>query len=250
METPKVVSAGDLAALIGSFEIVDLAPLLEKGIPVWHHHPHLVIDPTVFHEKDGYYCQSVSMAEHTGAHVDAPAHIHRDMMDVTIDTVDPARLIGEAVVYRLCDLGLGAGDLATDRDLLRLEEGMNERAGRGDIAILNFGWQKYWKTGGEGKYYAGNAPGLDEAAVRMLYERGIKAIGSDTIACDQALKDGVGAKSYAHDVYCLPNRILIIECLMNLDRLPARFFFVGLPLKIKNGSGSPIRPVAFVPRAR
>jgi kynurenine formamidase len=41
--------------------------------------------------------------------------------------------------------------------------------------------------------------------------------------------------------------ILIIEELANLDRLPApRFQFVGLPLKIKGATGSPIRAVAII----
>ena len=41
----------------------------------------------------------------------------------------------------------------------------------------------------------------------------------------------------------------LIEALVNLDRLPPRCFFIALPLKIKGGSGSPVRPVALVPRS-
>ena len=114
--------------------------------------------------------------------------------------------------------------------------------------MLNFGWQKYWKTGKSGKFYAQNAPGLDESAAKLLVERGIKAIGSDTIACDQAIKDGVAVKSFIHDVYGLPNDILIMEELMNLDMLPPRVYFMAFPLKIWRGSGSPIRAVALVPK--
>lgn len=63
------------------FEVVDLSPVLERGIPRWPSHPHLVIDKTVTHEHDGFYCQGLSMAEHTGAHVDAPEHSRRDRME-------------------------------------------------------------------------------------------------------------------------------------------------------------------------
>ncbi len=57
-----------LASLIGGMRSVDLAPKLERGMPIFPTHPHLVIDPTVVHRRDGYYCQSISMAEHTGCH--------------------------------------------------------------------------------------------------------------------------------------------------------------------------------------
>ena len=190
-----------------------------------------MIDQTVTHESDGYYCQTVSMAEHSGAHVDSPAHIHADRMASTIETYPLDKLMGEAVIYRLCDLGLEAGELATAKDILNLEIKSGEAAARGNIALLNFGWQKYWKTGKSGKFYAQNAPGLDESAAKLLVERGIKAIGSDTIACDQAIKDGVAVKSFIHDVYGLPNDILIMEELMNLDMLPPRVYFMAFPLK-------------------
>jgi kynurenine formamidase len=241
-------SVAHLSEIVGDFEIVDLSPLLEPHIPKWPTHPHLVIDQTVTHESDGYYCQTISMAEHSGAHVDSPAHIHSDRMASTIETFGLDKLMGEAVIYRLCDLGLKAGELATAKDILALESKSGEVAGRGNIALLNFGWQKYWKTGNGGKFYVYNAPGLDESAAKLLTERGIKAIGSDTIACDQAMKDGVAIKSFIHDVYGLPHDILIMEELMNLNLLPSRVYFMAFPLKIWRGSGSPIRAVALVPR--
>lgn len=55
-------------------------------------------------------------------------------------------------------------------------------------------------------------------------------------------------ESYAHHMCWLPNYILIIEELRNLDQLPEECHFVATPLKIKNGSGSPIRPFSLVPR--
>ena len=63
-----------LVELLTEFDVVDLSPTLENDIPRWPTHPPLVIQPTVTHAHDGYYCQTVFMGEHTGAHVDAPAH--------------------------------------------------------------------------------------------------------------------------------------------------------------------------------
>jgi arylformamidase len=221
-----------------------------RASPLWPTHPRLVIDPTITHENDGYYCQTISMAEHTGSHVDSPAHIHASMMDRTIDTFAADALVGEAVVYHLEPLGLGPGDQASAGSLERLEAETATKAARGDIVLLDFGWHRYWKAGREGRFYTLNSPGLDESAVRLLAERGIKALGSDTIACDQALRDGVAARSWAHDVHLLPRGVPLMEELANLGRLPSRCFFIALPLRIARGSGSPIRPIALVPRGR
>jgi hypothetical protein len=55
-----------LAELIRSMDHVDLAPTLARGIPKFPTHPHLVIDPTVRHERDGYYCQSLGVRSQLG----------------------------------------------------------------------------------------------------------------------------------------------------------------------------------------
>jgi kynurenine formamidase len=244
----KGLSVGDLAAMLAGFDIIDMSAVIEEGIPLWPTHPKLSIEAARTHETSGYYCQAISMAEHTATHVDAPAHIHPSMMDHTIDRIAAGALFAQAVKYPLHRLGLGPGDLATGDQILALEEQMGDRVAEGEIALLDFGWQKHWKTGTDGAFYAVNAPGLDESAAKLLGMRGIRAIGSDTIACDSALKDGKGPRSFAHDVYCLPHDVLIMEGLMGFDLLPARFYFIALPLRIKRGSGSPIKPVALIPR--
>ena len=127
---------------------------------------------------------------------------------------------------------------------------MGDSAREGDVVLLEFGWQKFWKTDANWKYYATNEPGLDEEAVQLFADRKVRAVGSDTIACDTPVKDGIEYKSYGHQNYWLPNQILIMEMLHNLDKLPTRCYFIALPLKIKNGSGSPIRPVALKPRKK
>ena len=96
------------------------------------------------------------------------------------------------------------------------------------------------------KYYALNEPGLSQEACALFAERQIRAIGSDTIACDTPVKDGYEYFSYGHHDSFLPNEIFIMEMLMNLEKLPRRCYFMAIPLKIKNGSGSPIRPFAIL----
>lgn len=238
----------ELARLSRGCRIVDLAPMIENGMPRWPTHPPLVLHPTVTHEHDGYYCQTLFMPEHIGAHVDMPAHIHASMQEDTVDSVDPGILVGPARLFDMDSLELGPGETVDEEQLAAIESKNPDPLTRGDIALLNFGWyRRYWSIS-EWKFYAENAPGLTEGAARWLMERGVRAVGSDTIACDQPIRNGVAGKSFGHDIYWLPNHIYIMECLANLHLLPPRSFFVALPLKIRRGSGSPLRPVALVPK--
>lgn len=236
-----------LAGLVRGARIVDLAPTIENGMPLWPTHPPLVVNPTVTHERDGYFCQTLFMAEHTGSHVDAPAHIHRTMMDHTIDTLAPDALVGPASVFHLASLGLGPGDLVDAPVLSQLDATNPEPLAAGDVALLDYGWEARYRVGPGWRDFSENAPGLTEAAVVWLRDRGVRAVGADTIACDQPIRDGkVVTRSYGHDIHWLPNHIYILENLANLGELPGRCFFVALPLKIKGGSGSPLRPIALV----
>lgn len=239
----------DLVSSLLTCTAVDLSPRIEPGIPRWPTHPHLVVDPTVTHPHDGYFCQTISMAEHTGSHVDAPIHIHSALTDRTVDCMPVTQLIGRAVVYHLESLALGPGDWVTRDDLVRYEERTGIIISPGDIALLDFHWApRYWTTTATAHWYATNAPGLDEEATRFFLERGVKAVGSDTIACDTALKDGVQLSAWGHQQHWLPHDIYIMEELVNLDRLPTEVMFTALALPIAQGSGSPIRAVAWIPQ--
>ena len=188
------------------------------------------------------------MGEHTASHVDAPAHMIPSMMDSTIDTCPVDALFGPAIKYDMWKISQDAGAQITEGQILSLEEQMGDRARQGDIVLMNFNWERHWRTDHNWKYFAMNEPGLAEDAVAMFTKRGVKAVGSDTIACDVPIKDGVELEGFGHRIYWLPTGILIIEMLKNLPILPTRCYFIALPLKLKRGSGSPVRPVAIVPR--
>ncbi len=237
-----------ILGLLGGLRMVDLAPLLERGIPRWPTHPHLTIDKAVTHEHDGYYCQAIMMAEHTAAHVDAPAHMHPDLMDRTIDKVAPDKLISAAVVYDFASRNMAPGELLTPDMVEAHEAKTGVRVGAGEIALVNFGWMKrYWRTDGKAQWYVLNAPGMSEDTVRLFRDRGVRAVGTDTVAGETPIVDGKAGDNPGHMKYWLPNDILIIEMLANLEKLTPRCLFVAMPLPIHEGSGSPIRPLAFCP---
>lgn len=245
MDHPPTAVA-ELARLWTSLERIDLSPTIETGMPRWPTHPIVVVNPSIHHEHDGYFCQTLFLGEHTGSHVDAPAHIHPDRMDATIDSFVPDVVVGPAKVLRFSDRELAPGQLMTEADVRAAERAAGVTLEPGDVALLDFGWMaRYWRTDEGWGWYGSNSPGLDASACAYLAGTGIKAVGCDTIACDLAVVDGVPVGQPGHDTYFLPNDILIVECLANLEKLRNTCYFVAMPLKIKGGSGSPVRAMAL-----
>lgn len=243
MENNRVT---ELNRIIRSMQFVDLAPKLERGIPKFPSHPHMVIDPTITHARDGYYCQSLAMAEHTGCHCDAPAHIHADRMDQTVDTISADHLLATARVYDFSSRNFQPGEVITEKDILDYESLHGCPVNSGEIALVNFGWlKKYWHTDERAHFYARNQPGMDESVARLFRDRGVRAVGADTIACEIPIVNGVLGDDPGHGRHWLPNGILIIECMARLELLPRSCFLVATPLPIDKGSGSPLRPLAF-----
>ena len=141
-----------LSNLLRSMQLVELAPRLERGIPRWPTHPHFILDPTMTHAHDGYYCQSLGMPEHLGCHCDAPAHALADGMDRTIDCIPARHLIAPAVVYDFSCHDLQAGEL--------IDASLIEQMERDWLALVNFGWlARHWRTDDRAQWCATNSPG-------------------------------------------------------------------------------------------
>jgi kynurenine formamidase len=199
----------------------------------------------------GYYYEAHSVAtpEHGGTHMDAPIHFFagRD----TVDTVPLDRLIGPGVVVDVTD------PCATDRDY-RVGTADFERweAEHGPIKartilLLRTGFGRFWPDRerymgtderGEAAVAKLHFPGLDPDAVDWLAARQIAAIGLDTPSIDH----GPSTHFEAH-VSLFEKNIPAFENVANLDRLPATgFTVIALPMKIRGGSGGPLRIVAVL----
>ncbi|MCO5063554.1 MAG: cyclase family protein [Rhizobiaceae bacterium] len=234
-------------ALFSAMTAVDLAPKLEPGIPKWPTHPHLIIDPTVNHAHDGYACQCLMLPEHCGCHVDAPFHNHPGL--TTVENLDLTCLMAPAVLYDFGPLNMAPGDMLTPEMFENYEREKGVKVGPGEIALINFGWMsRYWRNDDKAQWYATNAPGMTEESAIFFKERGIKAIGADTVAVEIPLVEGKAGAAAGHLIHWLPNDILIIEMLTNLEKLALRSYFAAAPLPIIGGSGSPLRPIGFTER--
>ena len=82
---------------------------------------------------------------------------------------------------------------------------------------------------------------MDKSSSKYLLNKKIAAVGTDTLGLDCSGSTAIPA----HTIF-LVNNILIMENLTNLDSLPTRFNFIAIPLKIKKGTASPLRALAFI----
>ena len=240
-----------LAQLLGRMHVVDLSPIFYTNMPGWHSHPNvMIVEDARNFAQNGYFLQTLLLPEHSGCHVDAPAHVLPDKTDQTIDIFPANALCGVTKKIDLTQENYAPGDLVP---LSKVEEVM-KRAGitieKDDIVVFNFGYDKYLvdvekKPAHQRNWWGENEPGLTEEVCRFLSETGVKAVGSDTPACDIAQVKGKTTAGFGHAKYFLPNGIFIIEGLYGLANVPDRFYLLALPLKIKGGSGSPLRPIAL-----
>ena len=237
-----------LADALRNATFYDVSPLIDPRLPVFPGHPPIEVDSSMrTHAEDGYFLQRLTIGEHVGSHVDAPAHAVAALGDRTIDKYPVARFVAPYAKYDLGACALGPGDLVDASVLRETERRDSFETGPGDIAIIQFGWDRHLAPEsddpGEREWWIRNAPGLSRDACEYLVERQVVGVGSDTATCDAAVVDGVITSAVGHLEAFLPREILLFEGLVGLGRAPARGVFIGLPLRIGGGSGSPIRAV-------
>jgi len=233
-----------VAALRG-LRIHDVSPTFEPGMPIWPMHDDFAIHPRRNHAEHGGATHELVMSEHTGSHVDAPFHF--DPQGLRMDEVPvDALLLRPYKKYDLRSNDHQPGELVGREHLEVAEAQGGFTLENGDVAIIDFGWDRYYPGGPDARednWWGRNEPGLSQEACRYLAEAGVVAVASDTAACDVAEKDGEVLAGHGHVSEFLPRGILIVEGLKRLAAAPPTGLFVALPLKIKGGTGSPLRVV-------
>jgi kynurenine formamidase len=201
----------------------------------------------------GYYyaANNFSTSEHGGTHLDAPIHFAEGRHST--DQVPLKRLIGPAVVVDVSARADANADYRLDRAALEEWERVHGRIPDESIVLVRTGWSSRWpdKQRYLGTTKPGQAgvaelhfPGIDSSAARWLAaERKVKAVGIDTPSIDYGQ-----SKTFDTHRILLGENIPAFENVAALDRLPPTgAFVVALPMKIKGGSGGPLRIVALTP---
>lgn len=225
-------------------EIIDLSQEIYPGMPVYPGLPEVNLDVHVTHEEwEGETdaitvtpgVNKISMGEHTGTHVDAFNHMAREYKRQSIETMPLSMFFTEGICLDLSEKGLreliGIGDL--EKALLDT----NHTIKAGDTVLLYT--DHYRRAYGTEDWEHG--PGLSAEAARWLGEHKIAAFGVETMSpgirkvSNKEVHRICGEMGFTH-----------YENMINLHLLVGRgrFRFIGLPLKIRGGTGSPVRVVA------
>lgn len=254
----------DLATALsdGSVKVVDLTQLLGPDTPVislpemFAQSPGVTLEVISEYDDKGpaWYWNIISMGEHTGTHFDAPVHwiTGKDYDNNTTDTIPASKLVAPAVVID-CSQGT-----AEDDDFLLTADGIKAwEAEHGEIpagswVLMRTDWSK--RKGREAflniKEDGPHSPGPSVDAARFLAEeRDVLGFGVETVGTDAGIAGGFDPGFPCHTLMHGAGKFGLAS-LNNLDQLPATGAIIfAAPLKIVNGSGSPLRVLALVPNS-
>jgi kynurenine formamidase len=202
------------------------------------------------HTDKGYYysAYTFSTAEHGGTHIDSPIHFYEGANSV--DQIPIRQLIGQAVVIDVSKNALAYPDYEISIQDFTSWESKYGEIPAGSIVLLKTGYGKYWpdRTKYMGTDMLGEEavkhlhfPGLHPQAAKWLVSsRNINAVGIDTPSIDHGQ-----STHFASHVTLFEADIPAFENVANLDKLPSKGAIVfALPMKIKGGSGGPLRIIA------
>jgi kynurenine formamidase len=202
----------------------------------------------------GWYWNNFSCSEHTGTHFDAPIHwiSGRHLPDNATDTIAAEKFVAPACVLDCSQEAAADPDFLLSVDFLRKWERRHGRIAPGSWVLMRTDWSKrtdpvaYQNIDETGQH----TPGPNTDAVRFLIEeRDVLGFGSEAIGTDAGqafhLKPPYPCHYYMHG-----SGRFGLQCLTNLDLLPpVGAVLIAAPLKIKEGSGSPLRVLALVPQS-
>ena len=261
----------ELLCSISRCRVIDLAQTYYIGMP--HHPAH---PPYLYslNKKHGEYLNpggsssasdAIAFGAHVGTHIDALCHFSTQgklyggveasgvqsyaggLDKWSVDTIKPlfrrGVLLDIAALEEVPELPAELVITAEHLDRAAAKAGVGVQPG--DVVLLRTGWAKFWDDAARFiSHVKSPGPGLE--AAQWLSERRIFAAGSDTAPFEASPNPAMPV----HVHLLAESGIHIMECL-NLEELSesgaGEFLFVGAPLKIRGGTGSPFRPMALIP---
>ncbi|MET1416554.1 cyclase family protein [Roseibium sp. HPY-6] len=242
----------------GAVEIIDLTHTLDPDFPV-------IVLPPEFgqcarfrmeevsaydHRGPAWKWHNISMSEHTGTHFDAPSHwiSGKDVARGSVDEIPPEAFVGPAVVIDCSNAVRANEDFELTPDVIAAFEADHGRIPADSWVLMRTDWSKrrgadYLNMRDDGPHSPGPTP---EGIRFLIEERDIRGFGTETIGTD-AGQGAHYAPPYPAHYFLHGAGKYGLQCLNNLDQLPATgAVLMAAPLKIKNGTGSPLRVLAMV----
>jgi len=198
----------------------------------------------------GYYYSAYKFCapEHGGTHLDAPRHFAEGKQ--TVDEIPLTQLVGVAFKIDVSTKSAANRDYLISVEDITGWESQNGTLPEGSIVLFQTGYGKYWGDrakymGIEGADEQKHFPGLGPEAARWLIQnRKIKAVGIDTASIDFG-----ASQTFDTHVALMTQNVPAFENVANIEKIPVKGAnVIALPMKIKGGSGAPLRIVAFIPK--
>lgn len=244
----------------GRINVVDLTQPLGPETPVialpeiFGQSPGITIEQISKYDDAGpaWYWNTITLGEHTGTHFDAPVHwvTGKDLANNTTDTLPAAMFVGPACVIDVSKESAEYNDFILTREHVLAWEGEHGKIAPGSWLLLRSDWSK--RTGRDAFLNADengpHSPGFHPDCVRFLaHERDVLGVGVETVGTDAGQAATFDPPFPAHNIMHGSGR-LGLASLANLDKLPPTgAVVIAAPLKIVNGSGSPVRVIALAP---
>jgi len=244
----------------GRVKVVDLTQPLDAETPVielpeiFAQSPGLSLDVISHYDDNGpaWYWNTITLGEHTGTHFDAPAHwiTGKDRANNTTDTIPARQFVGAACVIDVSKEVAEYEDYLLTREHVQAWEGEHGKIQPGSWLLLRTDWSK--RQGREAflnaKEDGPHSPGFHPDCVRFLaQERDVLGVGVETVGTDAGQAGGFDPPFPAHNIMHGSGK-LGLASLNHLDQLPPTgAVVIAAPLKIVNGSGSPVRVIALTP---
>ena len=244
----------------GTVKVVDLTQPLGPETPVIGLPPIFGSSPGVtmeviskFDDKGpAWYWNVIHMGEHTGTHFDAPVHwiTGKDLPDNTCETIPIRRFVGPACVIDVSQ------EVAKNNDYLLMPEHVaawEQKHGRipaSSWVLLRTDWSKrkdpksFLNVGADGPH----SPGFHKTTSELLArDRDVLGVGVETVGTDAGQAGTFDPPFPNHTIMHGAGKFGLAS-LRNLDQLPPTgAVVIAAPLKIVNGSGSPLRVLAIAP---
>jgi kynurenine formamidase len=241
----------------GKLRVIDLTQPLSSETPILPLPPQFTNTPgfelrelSRYDERGpAWYWNAFSTGEHTGTHFDAPIHwiSGKDLPENSVDRIPAKQFIGPACVIDVTAKVESDPDFLLTPEAIREWEGKHGKIPAGAWVMLRTGWSKrrgadYINLKEDGLH----TPGWSKECSQFLaHERDILGVGVETVGTD-AGKAVNFDPPFSNHFFMHGSGKFGLASLTNLDRLPPTgAVVIAAPLKIVNGSGSPLRVIAI-----
>jgi kynurenine formamidase len=244
----------------GDVKVIDLTQQLTSTTPIISLPPPFANTPGFTkHEISNFdakgpawYWNWIEIGEHVGTHFDAPCHWVTGKGQGCVDDLEAKQFVGPAVVIDVVAEVASNADFVLSPQAIQAWEQTNGRIPDGAWVILRTGWgsrsqdaKAFFNAGPDG---SPRYPGFGKDSAQFLTtERNILGVGTEAVGTDAAIGAQADPPFPNHSIMHGAGKFGLTQ-LANVDQLPATGgIIIAAPLKIEDGSGSPVRVIALVP---